>query len=196
MKYFSLLPWPPPPPLRSEIPSYFWVHSMMVNTSPEANSFWKSEIVTMKSPTPPPPPPVKNISLHWLQGIFETVPYWYILQGCREVQGPCFYLVSHREQSINWTELTFSRTFNTGLSQLSSAYPLLTVENQTKQPGPTNRPLAVLDVTWRSRRCSEYFGTAITFNVRRPHCEVLVMVYRCTPYISGQGGTLRNEFEL
>ena len=38
----------------------------------EANFFWKSEIVTMKSL--PPPPLVKNISLHWLQGIFETVP--------------------------------------------------------------------------------------------------------------------------
>ena len=62
-----------PPPLRNEIPSYCWLHSMMVNTSPEANFCWKSEIVTMKSPTPSPL--VKNISLHWLQGIFETVPY-------------------------------------------------------------------------------------------------------------------------
>ena len=42
-------------PLRSEVPSYFWLHSMMVNTSPEANCFWKSEILTMKSPTPSPP---------------------------------------------------------------------------------------------------------------------------------------------
>ena len=60
-------PLTPSPPLRSEIPSYFWLHSMMVNTMQslsdfieklyEANFFWKSEIVTMKSPTPSPPPP-------------------------------------------------------------------------------------------------------------------------------------------
>ena len=61
-----------PPPLRSEIPLYFWLHSMMVNTSMKPILFWKSEIVTMKLPTPSPL--VKNISLHWLQGIFETVP--------------------------------------------------------------------------------------------------------------------------
>ena len=65
--HFSLDPLPP---LRSEIPSYFWLHSMMVNTS--MKPFFLSEIVTMKSPTPSPL--VKNISLHWLQGIFETVP--------------------------------------------------------------------------------------------------------------------------
>ena len=74
MKYFSLLPWPPPP-------SQKWNSVLLVASfydgkhKHEANLFWKSEIVTMKSSTPPPPL-VKNISLHWLQGIFETVPYW------------------------------------------------------------------------------------------------------------------------
>ena len=53
--HFSLDPLPP---LRNEIPSYVWLHSMMVNTSPvrcKPIFFGKSEIVTMKSPTPPPP---------------------------------------------------------------------------------------------------------------------------------------------
>ena len=71
VKYFSLLPWPPPP-------SQKWNSVLLLASfydgkhKHEANSFWKSEIVTMKSPTPSPL--VKNISLHWLQGIFETVP--------------------------------------------------------------------------------------------------------------------------
>ena len=75
--HFSLDPLPP---LRSEIPSYFWLHYMMVNTSPvrcKPIFFWRSEIVTMKSPTPFPL--VKNSSLHWLQGIFETVPNHFVL---------------------------------------------------------------------------------------------------------------------
>ena len=71
---FFTSPLTPSPPLRSEIPSYFWLHSMMVNRSMKPFFFWKSEIVTMKSPTLSPL--VKNILLHWLQGIFETVPYF------------------------------------------------------------------------------------------------------------------------
>ena len=39
--------------------------------------------------------------------------------------------VFHHEQSVSWAKLTFRSTFKAGLSQLSSAYALLTVENQT-----------------------------------------------------------------
>ena len=54
-------------------------------------------------------------------------PVWK--QG--ELQGPVFLFGFHREQSVSWAELTFSKIFNNGLSHLSSAYALLTVENQT-----------------------------------------------------------------
>ena len=56
-----------------------------------------------------------------------------------EVQGRGFFgLFFHREQSINLAKLTLSRTV---LSHLTSAYPLLTVENQTKNSGHGPRGL-------------------------------------------------------
>ena len=52
----------------------------------------------------------------------------YGLNFSAQPRAQILFLVFHREQSIGWAQLTFSRTFNTGLSQLSSA--LITVENQ------------------------------------------------------------------
>ena len=49
-------------------------------------------------------------------------------------------LVFQCEHSVSWAELTFSRTFKTGLSQLSSAYALLTVENKNPKTGPWAPP--------------------------------------------------------
>ena len=45
-------------------------------------------------------------------------------------------LVFHREQSVSWAELTFNRTFNTGLSQLTLSW------NSTREIGHIGRHLA------------------------------------------------------
>ena len=53
--------------------------------------------------------------------------------GCH--QDLIFVFGFPRWAKLSWAELTFSRTFNTGLSQLTSAHALLTVENLTPNYG-------------------------------------------------------------
>ena len=47
-----------------------------------------------------------------------------------------FCLVFHREQTVSWAELRQASVKSPARVELSLAYSLLTVENQTKKPGP------------------------------------------------------------
>ena len=59
-----------------------------------------------------------------------------------------FCLVFHREQTVSWAELRQASVKSPARVELSLAYSLLTVENQTKKPGPgRHRDFARL---WRS----------------------------------------------
>ena len=97
VKYFSLLP--SPPPLSQKWNSVLLLASFYDGRHKhEANFCGKSEIVIMKSPTPSPL--VKNISLHWLQGIFETVPN-QVVPCPRTITGlSYFYLLMRLTSSV------------------------------------------------------------------------------------------------
>ena len=53
----------------------------------------------------------------WDIPVAESTETW----PCRAIPGPVCLFGFHREQTVSSAELTFSRTFNTGLPQLSSA---------------------------------------------------------------------------
>ena len=107
--HFSLDPLPP---LRSEIPSYFWLHSMMVNTSMKPFFFWKSEKVTMKSPTPPPPPSEKY---------FTSFPSRYFWDGPLERRKT---KIIERYECLQKCSLS-----STGIEHISANYPPVNRKN-------------------------------------------------------------------
>ena len=70
------------------------------------------------------------------------------------VLGLVFCLVFHREQTVSWAELRQASVKSPARVELSLAYSLLTVENQTKKTGPGVPVIA-------QGGCSDYTGVAL-----------------------------------
>ena len=62
--------------------------------------------------------------LNWIYSLSSYTRAWF------------FCLVFHREQTVSWAELRQVSVKSPARVELSLAYSLLTVENQTKKPGP------------------------------------------------------------